>query len=93
MLGEDNPFKARQEQKDEEARLKKCVFCHSVSSLDAEQRNMLREAFEDPAISAPTIVDVLEDWGLKSTVTVVGTHRTSVRSNCAPRIARNWDRL
>lgn len=75
----DDPFLMRQIEKNESSR---CEMCKQVATLPKSKQRQLYLALLDKRIDHHTIHDVLDDWGVKTSPTVISYHRNNKRPKC-----------
>jgi len=68
-----DPFQARQEEKVKDQT--KCKLCQAVRGLDPETVLLYWKAMHNKRIFALTIVEVLADFGIKTSETTIVNHR------------------
>ena len=85
-----NAFRTKQEKKDRGARVLKCAFCRHVTDMPAELKAQLIEVWGERDVSSATIAEQLTDWGVKTSTSVVSSHRSGARVLCDGHIATQW---
>lgn len=59
----------------------KCKLCLSIIGLEKSQIKDFYEAMIDRTIQNLTIVEVLNSWGITSSITNISTHRNSLQGD------------
>ena len=54
---------------------KKCMTCTGIMAMPKTKIKMFYEAMLDNTITAPVITDVLNGWGIATSVTTIQNHR------------------
>jgi len=81
-----DPFKKLNDRKISERLGSKCLLCKQVHALPKQKVRQYRNALIDRSIMSGVIVDVLADWGVKTSETTVTNHRNNRSPRCTARL-------